>query len=202
MFILRSHQVHTTRLLPTQKRGFSKLSPQQLYFQPHQFNSHTFHSPVAPYSLHNHSEIDHLKLENSRLAKEVVRLEARVEKKRQNYDKLLEKVNIRYARIIDILSLKAPPRSLKAEDYEDVKFWTEKAYDACLKRNDGDTDGLATKKARRGRPTMTRTSIHTSKTTWDFPSAELAKVGDKAQKVFNSLTSKALAPQTWGQLVF
>jgi hypothetical protein len=44
------------------------------------------------------------------------------------------------------------PVSLLCQDYPNVRYWMEKAYDEYLKAENGDTDGLATRKPRRGRP--------------------------------------------------
>lgn len=62
------------------------------------------------------------------------------------------------------------PPPLCHDDYEDVKFWTEKAYDEYQRRNDGDTDG------------------------------RLNRISDKARKIFNSLKTANMAPSSWGRM--
>ncbi|GLB36896.1 hypothetical protein LshimejAT787_0311830 [Lyophyllum shimeji] len=65
------------------------------------------------------------------------------------------------------MTLKTLPPPLSREDYKQVRFWVEKAYDEHCKRNDGETDGFATSKPNVADPVTLRTtmtSIRTSRT--------------------------------------
>jgi len=72
---------------------------------------------------------------------------------RYNYEKLLERVE----QILCLESnrlplLKNAPPSLLQTDYKSVKFWLEKAYEAYQKWDNSNTNGLAIRKLRHGRP--------------------------------------------------
>ena len=47
---------------------------------------------------------------------------------------------------------KLMPVALLCQEYPNVRYWMEKAYDEYLKAEDGDTNGLATRKAKREQP--------------------------------------------------
>lgn len=90
------------------------------------------------------------------------------------------------------------PPPLCQEDFESVKFWTEKSYDEYQKRNDSDTDGLATKKPRRGRPSNLDGNEDKHPYLEDnmgtpVDRSRLIKFSDKAHKIFNSLKSASFA---------
>lgn len=97
------------------------------------------------------------------------------------------------------------PPPLCQDDYDEVKFWTEKAYDEYQKRNDGDTDGLATKKARRGHPSITDDTDEKHPYLEDSTGKavdryRLNRISDKARKIFNSLKTANVAPSSWGRM--
>lgn len=97
------------------------------------------------------------------------------------------------------------PPPLCHEDYESIKFWTEKSYNEYQKRNDGDTDGLATRKPRRGRPSKSDENEDKHPYLEDDTGAsvdrsQLNKFSDKVRKVFNSLKTASLAAPSWGRL--
>ena len=72
---------------------------------------------------------------------------------RYNYEKLLERVEqIPRSESNRLPLLKNAPPSLLQTDYKSVKFWLEKAYEEYQKRDDSNTNGLAIRKLRRGRP--------------------------------------------------
>jgi hypothetical protein len=44
------------------------------------------------------------------------------------------------------------PVALLCQEYPNVRYWMEKAYNEYLRVEDGDTNGLATRKAKHGWP--------------------------------------------------
>jgi hypothetical protein len=89
-----------------------------------------------------------------------------------------------------------------------VTFWSEKSFEEYIKRDDGETDGFATRKPRRGRPSNT-TEEDDEKSAYPYledgsgvpvDRQRLTKFGDRARKVFNSLKHADLASPSWGQL--
>jgi hypothetical protein len=82
----------------------------------------------------------------------------------------------------------------------------EKSYDEYMKADIGDTDGLATRKPKRGQPSENNEDDNDkhpyledrkgNPVNWQW----LSKFGDQAQKVFNTLKHASVAPPSWGQL--
>lgn len=77
---------------------------------------------------------------------------------REAYEKLLERLD-RIPRSEStsnrLPTFKDTPPPLYQKDHHNVNFWTEKSYEEHIKRDDGETDGFATRKPRRGRPSNT-----------------------------------------------
>ena len=75
---------------------------------------------------------------------------------RKNYDMLLAKFNQIASQSNSVhptcRTYKPDPPNLLSTDYPLVCFWQRSAYEKFVKRGNGDTDGLATTKPRRGRP--------------------------------------------------
>ena len=100
------------------------------------------------------------------------------------------------------------PPPLHQKDYQKVNFWSEKSYEEHIKRDDGETDGFATRKPRRGRPSNI-SEEDDEKSAYPYLEDDtgvpvdrqrLTKFGDRARKVFNSLKHADLAPASWGLL--
>ena len=113
---------------------------------------------------------------------------------RYNYEKLLERVErILHSESNQLPLLKNAPPSLLQTDYKSVKFWLEKAYKEYQKRDDGNTNGLAIRKPRHGRPSNSSEDDDEKHLYLEDGEGvpvdryQLAKFGDKARKIFNSL---------------
>jgi hypothetical protein len=105
-------------------------------------------------------------------------------------------------------TFKDMPPPLHQKDHQKVNFWTEKSYEEHIKRDDGETDGFATRKPRRGRPSNTPEEDD-EKSAYPYLEDDggvpvdrqrLTKFGDRARKIFNSLKHADLAPASWGLL--
>jgi hypothetical protein len=130
---------------------------------------------------------------------------------RETYEKLLERLD-RVPRSESTPSrlptFKDIPPPLHQKDYQKVNFWSEKSYDEYIKRDNGETDGFATRKPRRGRPSNT-SEEDDEKSAYPYLEDDsgvpvdrqrLTKFGDRARKIFNSLRHADLAPASWGLL--
>jgi len=120
-----------------------------------------------------------------------------------NYEKLLEWVEqILHSESNWLPLLKNAPPSLLQTDYKSVKFWLEKAYKEYQKQDDGNTNSLVIRKLRCGWPS--NSSEDDDKKHPYLEDREgvpvdqhwLAKFGNKAQKIFNSLQHAELALST------
>jgi hypothetical protein len=125
---------------------------------------------------------------------------------RQNYNDLLERLDRVPDGSSQLPRTKPLPVSLLHQDYPNVRYWMEKAYDEYLKAEDGDTDGLATRKAKRGRPSKSDEDDDDKHPYLEDHEGipvnrqRLSKFGDRARKVFNTLKHASVAPPSWGHL--
>jgi hypothetical protein len=99
---------------------------------------------------------------------------------------------------------KPDPPSLHSANYPWMCFWRRSAYDQFLKRGNGETDGLATTKPRRGRPSSDESSEkHPYLETKDgtpVDSIRLQTIGDRTCQHFTTFQRAKVAPPSWGQL--
>jgi hypothetical protein len=127
---------------------------------------------------------------------------------RKNYDMLLAKFDHIASHSNSAhptcRTYKPDPPSLLSEDYPLVRFWRRTAYDQFLKRGNGETDGLATTKPRRGRPSNDEGSEkHPYLETKDgtpVDSIRLRTIGDRTRQHFTTFQNAKVAPPSWGQL--
>lgn len=99
---------------------------------------------------------------------------------------------------------KPDPPFLRSADYPLVRFWRRSAYDQFLKRGNGETDGLATTKPRRGRPSNDESGekhpyLETKNGT-PVDSIRLRTIGDRTRQHFTTFQRAKVAPPSWGQL--
>lgn len=99
---------------------------------------------------------------------------------------------------------KPDPPYLRSDDYPLVRFWRRSAYDQFLKRGNGETDGLAMTKPRRGRPSNDEGGEkHPYLETKDgtpVDSIRLRTIGDRTRQHFTTFQRAKVAPPSWGQL--
>ncbi|KAF9463096.1 hypothetical protein BDZ94DRAFT_1309018 [Collybia nuda] len=126
----------------------SHLKPQQMLY----LASSSHETTHIPHTQGYKSDFESLRNENLALTKKIIILEAKLDTANDNYNKLLEKVNTSYVEGNGLMSKHLLPPPLHQKDHKSVKFWSEKSYEEYQRRNNGDTDGLATNKPRCGRP--------------------------------------------------
>jgi hypothetical protein len=102
------------------------------------------------------------------------------------------------------LTSKDPPPPLDPRNYRHVRFWTAKSFDEYIGNLVGETDGLATRQKRRGRRMKSdeEEDTHPYLETVDgmsVPRHILAKVGQKARRLWQALNTAGLAPASWGK---
>lgn len=206
----RSFMVDPSLLYPHESRQMDSTQSEDF-----EINStrHTYASTSVDNN-HNNSKnayihLQYLEFDNARLKKEVMTLQAQLQTSKETYEKLLERLDrVPRSESTRLPAFKDIPPPLHQKNYQKVTFWSEKSYEEYMKRDDGDTDGFATKKPRRGRPSNT---LEDDDEKSAYPYLEddsgvpvdrqrLTKFGDRARKVFNSLKHADLAPASWGQL--
>ncbi|KAG6806706.1 hypothetical protein H0H92_010306, partial [Tricholoma furcatifolium] len=100
-------------------------------------------------------------------------------------------------------TFKLLPPPLNPNDFS-IRFWTEKAYEEFIDAHDGETDGNATEKPRRGRPPTTgENEKHLYLESSDGKPVDqyrLRRFGDKARQLFESLRRYNMAPEKWKSL--
>ncbi|GLB39462.1 hypothetical protein LshimejAT787_0606240 [Lyophyllum shimeji] len=143
--------------------------------------------------------------ENHRVKDENVQLKAKIDATEKNYDMLLTRVNELTSQSGNTLqTFRSDPPPLNEADYPLLRFWHEKTFNEFAKSDDGDTDGLAVKKPKRGRPAIdddddkhpyleTKNGTHVDR-------LRLRTIGDRTWQHFNSFHDANAAPATWGQI--
>lgn len=121
---------------------------------------------------------------------------------RETLDKLIE--NVPKATRSVLVSSKLPPPLLDRKDYPRVRFWTAKSFDAHLDNATGETDGLATHQRRPGRRPKSEIDEdrHPYLENMDgsiVPREIVAKVGQKARRLWHSMKAVNMAPPSWGK---
>lgn len=100
-------------------------------------------------------------------------------------------------------TFKVLPLPLIKEDHPSICFWTRKEFDEFNARNDGETDGLASKKTRRGRPSNDDEEKHPYLENEDGTPVDhyrLNMFGNKARRLFESMRSANVAPTSWAKM--
>jgi hypothetical protein len=95
------------------------------------------------------------------------------------------------------------PLTLLKEDHPSICFWTRKEFDEYITRNDGETDGLALKKTRRGRPSNDDDEKHPYLENEDGTPVDhyqLNLFGNKARRLFESMRAANVAPTSWAKM--
>lgn len=119
------------------------------------------------------------------------------------FEQLLDKLNAS-ACSTNSLTSKNLPQPLVQEDFNKVKFWTKLDYQLYVKTHVGETDGLATKRQRRGRPSNDEDDeLHPyleDESGTPVERARITKFGEKARRLFNSLRTKGLDREKWHDL--
>ncbi|KAG6895904.1 hypothetical protein C0993_008975 [Termitomyces sp. T159_Od127] len=150
----------------------------------------------------NDALVDHLRSEVTSLNMDIARLQGKLEVSERNYSDLLKKID-QLASSTNSLTSKTAMESLKQEDYPGVNFWTEESYNEH-KEDFGDTDGLATQKPRRGRPSndddTQRHLFLEDELGNPVERSRVTKFSDKLRRLFNSLKTKGLDRPKWREL--
>ena len=128
--------------------------------------------------------------------------------RRKNYDMLLTKFDHITSQSNPAhptcRTYKPDPPFLHSADYPLVHFWRRSAYDQFIKRGNGETDGLATTKPRRGRPSYDESNEkHPYLETKDGTPVDgirLRTIGDRTRQHFTTFLRAKVAPTSWGQL--
>jgi hypothetical protein len=100
-------------------------------------------------------------------------------------------------------TFKVLPLPLIKEDHPSICFWTRKEFDEFNARNDGETDGLASKKTRRGRPSNDDEEKHPYLENEDGTPVDhyrLNMFANKARRLFESMRSANVAPTSWAKM--
>ncbi|KAF8064083.1 hypothetical protein FPV67DRAFT_1698212 [Lyophyllum atratum] len=176
--------------------GYSRYQPH--YEQPNL----AFQTSHTSYHAEN-SFLERLQQQNASLNRDNARLEGKLEIAERNYEELLKKINTVPSQT-NGLATKVPSKPLQQEDYPDVRFWTEKSYERS-KQDTGDTDGMATSKPRRGRPSNDDDSDQKHPYLEDesgspVERSRITKFGEKARRLFNSLKTNGLDRSRWKDL--
>ena len=96
------------------------------------------------------------------------------------------------------------PPPLDPKDYLKIWFWTAKSFKAYQNNQKGETDGLATQPKRRSwhQRDENNKDCHPYLKNTDgtpVPSDVIAKIGQKARRVWHTLHATSLAPPSWGK---
>ncbi|GLB43660.1 hypothetical protein LshimejAT787_1401720 [Lyophyllum shimeji] len=143
--------------------------------------------------------------ENHRVKDENVQLKAKIDATEKNYDMLLTRVNELTSQSGNTLqTFRSDPPPLNEADYPLLRFWHEKTFNEFAKLDDGDTDGLAVKKPKRGRPAIDddddKHPYLETKNGTRVDRLRLRTIGDWTRQHFNSFHDANAAPATWGQI--
>lgn len=108
-----------------------------------------------------------------------------------------------------ILAPRAALETLDKGNYPRVTFWTRNSFKHFLKDNAGDTNAMATKKPKRGRPTAID-SDNEEDNDWHIyltndmgeclNRSRLHKIGYKAKCIWQALKKEHMAPKTWKKI--
>jgi hypothetical protein len=125
---------------------------------------------------------------------------------RQDFDALLQQLN----QIISAPGTSATCHTFKVllppllkENHPSICYWTRKEFDEFITRNDGETDGLALKKTRRGRPSNDDEEKHPYLENEDGTPVDhyrLNMFGNKARRLFESMRAADVAPMSWAKM--
>ena len=96
------------------------------------------------------------------------------------------------------------PNPLDPKNYSQVRFWTAKSFELYCDNLTGETDGLATQLKRRGprRKSESHDDPHPYLENMDgsaVPRETLIKVGQKARRLWQTMSANGLAPSSWGK---
>ena len=96
------------------------------------------------------------------------------------------------------------PPPLDPKNYPDVQFWTAKSFERFSGNLVGETDGLATRQKKHGRRRRSSEGKdrHPYLETMDggqISREMLIKVGQKARRLWQALSTAGLAPSSWGK---
>lgn len=96
------------------------------------------------------------------------------------------------------------PPPLDPKNYPNVQFWTAKSFERFSGNLVGETDGLATRQKKRGRRRRSSEGKdrHPYLETMDsgqISQEMLIKVGQKARRLWQALSTAGLAPSSWGK---
>jgi hypothetical protein len=123
---------------------------------------------------------------------------------RETLDKLIENVPNAGQACNGLIPNNDPPPPLDRKEYPQVVFWTAKSFEIHSNNQTGETDGLATHQKRPGRRSKSeiyedRHPYLENKDGSAVPREILAKVGQKARRLWHAMNAVSMAPSSWGK---